>query len=111
MPAATHGSAASVYATTGRMRRVRRATSANTTATSGGPLPKSRLNPNPASVPSPMTAAHGREEPNPPAPFPEKEGGERGGVLFVSPPFSGEGPGEGFPLSRRNRRHIPATTP
>ena len=32
------------------------------------------------------------QQPNPPAPFPKREGG----VSSVSPPFSGEGPGEGF---------------
>jgi hypothetical protein len=36
------------------------------------------------------------QKPNPPAPFPEKEGGEESGRSF-SPPFSGEGPGVGSP--------------
>ena len=40
------------------------------------------------------------EEPNPPAPFPGKEGGERADPSS-SPPFSGEGSGEGFRTPRR----------
>jgi tRNA(Ile)-lysidine synthase len=37
------------------------------------------------------------EEPNPPAPFPKREGGERGQSPSSSPPLLGEGPGEGLP--------------
>ncbi|MDB5311413.1 MAG: 3-hydroxyacyl-[acyl-carrier-protein] dehydratase FabA [Gemmataceae bacterium] len=37
----------------------------------------------------------GREEPNPPTPFPGKEGGA--GIGSSSPPFLGEWPGEGLP--------------
>ncbi len=40
------------------------------------------------------TGRHQVPEPNPPTPFPKREGGA--GVGSVSPPFSGEGPGEGF---------------
>jgi hypothetical protein len=35
-------------------------------------------------------------EPNPPAPFPEREGGEGAVLLSSSPPRFGEGPGEGL---------------
>ncbi len=36
------------------------------------------------------------EEPNPPAPFPKREGGEKPEPASSSPPLLGKGPGEGF---------------
>jgi predicted NAD/FAD-dependent oxidoreductase len=39
------------------------------------------------------------QAPNPPAPFPGKEGGARGRLVSSSPPFPGEEPGEGLRLS------------
>ena len=55
-PAITHGSVPAPHATTAHTWRVRSATTASTTTTSGGPTPKSRLYANPATNPRAATS-------------------------------------------------------